>query len=577
MLRKSPLMILSILFLLPATQVAAQQCHYSLALSVDVKDSSIRGIETIAVVGKTNSVFRNLMLEGLTIDNIRTNGHTVNYHLDNGKLVLDTTGLSKIAISYHGTPHTGLKIRHDELYTGFHTEGWMVCDPRPSTKATFDLTLTLSSVLKPIASGTLIGQSEQSNMITYRYRQSIPISAYVFGFAAGHFTESRLKVHGRTLRVLSAEFSKDQRDSVLRITSGALEYFEKITGKKYPYDSYTQVFTEDDNEQEVAGFSLLSIEYLKSVLKEPREDWLIIHELAHQWFGNSITCASWSDFWLNEGMVTFLTAAYKETESGRDEYDREIFLARSRYSKVRGTAKDRPIVSDNWKKPEDMSGIITYYKGALVLNYLKYQLGDKVFWASLKYYVKKHWNSTVSTSEFKSDCETISHKSLAAFFDQWVYGSSYSNIKVEYDGEGDSVILTFAQDSLPQSLPMSIAIEDLHHRLSHKIIADRKFQRIPFPARDSVLSVRVDDGGMLPFAINVDLPVAMLFYQAQHEPDVIGRIEAISRLRDKVLLMNSIERSTYRTKLSTLSMDDESRMVKMVAAKYLSEFDSKHE
>ena len=111
------------------------------------------------------------------------------------------------------------------------------------------------------------------------------------------------------------------------------------------------------------------------------------HELAHQWWGNLLTCADWSDFWLNEGLGRPTSAsAWKERAWGRDEYLREILMSHLRYQRAAADGKDRPLVWTGWAKAEEMGGPITYSKGSLVLHLLRAEIGDTAFWKGLRDY-----------------------------------------------------------------------------------------------------------------------------------------------------------------------------------------------
>ena len=552
--------------------VSASAPHYELTLSIDVQDTSIVGIERITTHSANDSLFTNLYVEGLSVDSVHFASRKIGFEVKEGRLLLDQQAHKSIRIWYHGKPQKGLHIGASEMYTGFHTQYWMICDPRPSTKATFDLAVAIPSNVRIIGNGDLISETHNEGITTAYYRQTIPVSAYLFGFAAGLFKESTLKAGHVNLKLFSNTFSEIQRDSILAITANTLRYFERTFAMPYPYDSYTQVFTDDENEQEASTFALLSNDYLKEVLDESREDWLIIHELAHQWFGNSITCATWSDFWLNEGMVTFLTAVRKESESGRDEYDRDMFLSRARYARLMGGAQDRPIVWNKWRKAEDMSGTITYYKAALVLNYLRYQIGDDALWRGIKSYAQQHWQKTVTTAVLKSAVEKASHKDLKQFFDQWVFSASCPHISMAYHVFGDSLVMIFTQDSATYTVPFPIAIEDSSGRSRYQFILTQHTQTLCLPIHGVIRSIRADDGGVLPMSIATNLPDSMLIYQTQNEPDIIGRIEALTNLTKRTTTMDAEERATYRYILDK-ALSDSSRMVNAVARKYLSALD----
>lgn len=156
-------------------------------------------------------------------------------------------------------------------------------------------------------------------------------------------------------------------------------------------------------------------------LADPKEDWLIAHELAHQWWGNLVTCESWADFWLNEGITTFMVAAYKERRWGRADYDREMALLRARLERAKATGNDFPIAYAGEYPSLSVKRAITYGKGALFMDELRRELGEEDFWAALKRFTRLYAGKTATSRDFQRVFEQIGGKDLAPLFDQWVY------------------------------------------------------------------------------------------------------------------------------------------------------------
>jgi aminopeptidase N len=161
--------------------------------------------------------------------------------------------------------------------------------------------------------------------------------------------------------------------------------------------------------------------YGRGVLKDERDVWLAAHELAHQWWGNMVTCRGWNHFWLNEGMATFMAAAYKERRFGRAEYLREIESNRQHYEKVRDAGKDRSLVFPDWSHPTAADRTLVYDKGAYVLHLLREEMGERAFWAGIRRYTRLYFGKSVTTQEFQAAMEQASGKDLKDFFSKWVY------------------------------------------------------------------------------------------------------------------------------------------------------------
>src|SRR5258708_9991568 len=167
----------------------------------------------------------------------------------------------------------------------------------------------------------------------FRWNESKPVPTYTFGFAAGQFHRAESSRHGVRLVYLGG-LPGGGLARVCRETHDMVDFFESRSGVRYRGDAYTQVLTAGPAEQEVDRFTLLSATYGEGILKDASDVWLQAHEFAHQWWGNAVTCRSWNDFWLNEGMATFMADAYKEHRFGREVYLTEIDASRKRYELV---------------------------------------------------------------------------------------------------------------------------------------------------------------------------------------------------------------------------------------------------
>src|SRR3546814_3863365 len=129
---------------------------------------------------------------------------------------------------------------------------------------------------------------------------------------------------------------------------------------------------------------------------DPSQDWAIVHELAHQWWGNLITCATLKDFWLNEGITTFMTAAWKEHRYGSAAYEAELDIARKRLDRARAEGFDKPLAWEGHYPSLGVRRAVQYSKGALFMDRLRATIGDAAFWAGLRQYTPSHAAGTVT-------------------------------------------------------------------------------------------------------------------------------------------------------------------------------------
>jgi aminopeptidase N len=174
-------------------------------------------------------------------------------------------------------------------------------------------------------------------------------------------------------------------------------------------------------EQEAVGLTLLPEAYGARLATQPDDLRLLAHELSHQWYAVGIQCKDWSDFWLNEGLATFMADAFLESKFGKARYEKEIGESRGIYESLVKDGKDRPLSFTDWQTTQQASGRIVYHKGAWVLAQLRKQLGDEVFWRGLKLYTSRQWHTAVVSEDFQKATQDAARKDLSKFFEKWVF------------------------------------------------------------------------------------------------------------------------------------------------------------
>jgi len=337
--------------------------------------------------------------------------------------LLKTARETQLEVNYHGSPRRGIRFFPDrqQVYTVFSTSQWMVCVDDPADKATFTLQLILPANLAVVANGELISQRELANAKrSFEWRQRTPVSTYIFGFAVGPFKVVKEKHGNVELQYLATNYSEAQVRQIFRATPDMLDFFEARAGVKYAGRTYTQVLAAGGVEQEMSSFTALKESYGKDLLDNEQDLWLAAHEFAHQWWGNMVTCRDWNHFWLNEGLATFIAAAYLEHRFGRAAYLREIETYRTNYEKVRAAGKDKPLVFPDWLNPTREDRTLVYDKGAYVLHLLREEMGERAFWRGLQIFTRRHFGKSVVTADFIAAMEEANGKSLHEFFAKWV-------------------------------------------------------------------------------------------------------------------------------------------------------------
>ncbi|OYT93895.1 MAG: aminopeptidase [Burkholderiales bacterium PBB3] len=331
----------------------------------------------------------------------------------------------QLQVRYLGEGSGGLRFDKDstQVATAFSTSQWMPCLDDPSLRAPFHLSLLLPHGLVSVGNGEPDVPSVRADgKVVHTWHLQQPMPSYLYGFAAGQFAQAQTIAGKTRLEYFgpASLFTPAQLQQVFLDSADMLSFYTERSGVAYPQPAYRQVLLMGPAAQEMAGFSVMGARYGTRVLADPQAIWLGAHEMAHQWWGNGLTNQSWRHFWLNEGIATFMTAAYLEHRFGKEEYLRQIDAARVKYRALRDAGQDKSLVFPDWDKPTPADRSLVYDKGALVMHELRTVLGEVKFWNGLKHYTQKHWGQSVQTANFKKAMEEGSGVDLSAFFQQWV-------------------------------------------------------------------------------------------------------------------------------------------------------------
>jgi hypothetical protein len=410
---------------------AFRSISYDVSLTPDFTTGVLSGVERLrfrsladgldALSFTANPLAVNATLDGLADGTVTAEGGRRIFHLPRR---LAKGEVATLVMSFAGRPKRDLVFTPDEIHTGYFTCEVMICDvDRPGDRAKLQLALTLPKGLDAVAPGRLVSRTPAGpGLETWRWREDRPYPSYLYGFAAGHYARATL-AGGASLSVLYSGETPERVQAMFGDTARMVAFYEAKSGVGLPEGDYTQVLVAQDGDQEDAALSMIEKRSVEPILKDPHEDWIVAHELAHQWWGNLVTCSDWKELWLNEGMTGFMVAAYKEQRWGRAAYDREIALARARWDAAKKAGLDEPL---SWQGTYPSLGAkrrIAYDKSVAFLDALRSELGDDAFWRGVRRYTQANAGRSVTAADLQKAFEAASGRDLSATFKTWVYAN----------------------------------------------------------------------------------------------------------------------------------------------------------
>jgi len=273
-------------------------------------------------------------------------------------------------------------------------------------------------------------------------------------------------------------------------------------------------------------------------------DDIISHELAHQWFGDLLTCRHWGEIWLNESFATFFEALWNEHDKGKDDFLYEMRGNQQQYFQAWAQGNRRPIVTVRYSDPDAVFDTYAYPRGGAVLSMLRFVLGEESFWKAINHYVKKYQWQNVETSDLNAAIEEATGQNLEWFFDEWVYRMGHPEFEITstYDG-AKSLKLTVKQTQKPDdkrpwfpspeffTMPVDIAITTASGEKIHRVLIDKADKEFSFEVDSKPLIVNFDRGNYIIKKVTFKRTDEELAYQVTHDADVMGRVLAAVELK----------------------------------------------
>ena len=479
---------------------------------------------------------------------------TIDYHTngpqDPGKLGLVGVGLKFFK------PGPDDPSRPKQIWSQGESEYnhyWFLCYDHPNDFFTSEIKATVEKPLQVISNGQLLETKEnRDGTRTFHWKIDQPHASYLTSIVVGEYTAVNGEYNG--IPITTYAYPKEAAEA--KLTAARLpemvKFFSEKTGVKYPYAKYAQTTAHDfgggmENISATTQTDLM-IHDARTELDQT-SDGLQSHELAHQWFGDYVTCRDWSDIWLNESFATYFQAMWDEYKLGSDDFlYSDVKANQDSYFSTWKQGNRRPIVTKNYQAPDSVFDTYAYPRGGAVLHMLRKNLGDDNWWRAINHYLKKYANQPVETEQFRIAIEEATGQSMDWFFDEWLYrmGHPVFEVTQHYDESASVLQLTVRQkqtkdptSQYPQveffETPVEIEIgTGKETRIERVRIEPKQEQTFTFKVDGKPLLVSFDYKGTLIKELEFKKSSAELSYQLEHDEDVLGRIWALNELSSQL-------------------------------------------
>jgi len=474
-------------FLLPSNEVKFD-LHSPAANGKGMKTGKIEGSSVRRVLGS---------LESITIQLSKTFS------------IGDT---ASFIIPYSGIPADGLIISKTKYgHRGFFADNWpnrghnwIPCHDDPADKATVEFIVTAPEHYQVVANGVQVEETSLGNSFKLtHWKEDTPISTKVMVIGAADFAVNLAGVVNGNIPVYSWVYpeNKDKGFYDYAQANGILEYYISHVGP-YGYKKLANV----QSKTRFGGLENANTIFYSenSVSGTRKSEGLLAHEIAHQWFGNMATEKSFGHLWLSEGFATYFTILYFENKYGKDT---AIYMLKEDRSQVINFSKEsnKAIVDTDETDYMKLLNANSYQKGGWVLHMLRCELGDSVFWRSIRKYYATYAGSIADTRDLQKVFEEISGKDLKQFFDQWLYTTGQPELEITWKYDTDkSLIIDIKQ--LQKNIfkfPLTFKINTASESKKEKVFVDKATSSFKIKQSEKPASIIIDPDTQLLFKSSI--------------------------------------------------------------------------
>ncbi|GAB4226007.1 MAG: M1 family metallopeptidase [Stanieria sp.] len=543
-----------------------QVTHIFLDLVLDLPNQSFQGTCTITLM-PIRSGIKQLILDAvdLQIESVAIAGINQPFDYDGKQLtiqLLQPTAATEIdlVISYQVQhPQRGLYfISPTENYpnkpTQVWTQGededsrfWFPCFDYPGQLATSEIRVRVPKKFMAISNGELVNTEAVEEDKIYHWQQKQVHPTYLMTLAVGDFAELKDEWNGIPVTYYVEKGREADGKRSMGKTPRMMEFLTQKYGYLYPFPKYAQVCVDDFifGGMENTSTTLLTDRCLldeRASLDNMRTESLVLHELAHQWFGDLVVIKHWSHAWIKEGMASYAEVLWTEYEYGKDDAAYYLLGEARSYLDEDSSRYRRPIVTNIYREAIELYDRHLYEKGACVYHMIRAILGDELFDRAIATLVRNNAHQTVETIDLLRAIDQATGYNLAFLFDQYVFRGGHPDYKIAYSWDGDSNLATLtvtqtqAKDNIKDLFDLKIPVAFGYIDGEGKTFTLRIHQQeqsFYFPLEKKPDFVSFDVSNNFLKTVTLEYPLPELKNQLQYDPDSISRISAAIALGKK--------------------------------------------
>ena len=571
--------LLFFLFIHPSSVLAKERerertydvLHYTIDITLDEIQQSVAGSVRIQLVPLDT-------LAAIEVDAVEMEILGVNFlnhpegavslpHSQNGHRLIaampkaiSSSDTVVLAISYRCNPRSGLYfLRPDEGYPErlwqIWSQGemednryWLPCYDYPNDRATVEMRVTVNEKFMAISNGALLDveHNREKGTKTYYWYSAKPFASYLISVVVGEYVLMEDWYKNIPLEYYVYPHQEGDAMRSFSKTPVMMKFFSEKLRYDYPWPKYAQTVVADFlyGGMENTSATTLTDKTIHSARArlDFSSDGLVAHELAHQWFGDLLTCRNWSHAWLNEGFASYCDDLWIENEKGWDAFQYAMMKEQQAVVESDTGLDRRPTVTDQYIEPAELFDSRIYARGACILHMLRFVMGDDLFWKGMQHYVDEHQYENVLTDDFQKAMEDVYNDDLTWFFEEWTTKAGYPELEVfhRFDADSRRIHITVRQTQTVDEhtplyrMPVNVEVAAASGTRTHRLMIEAETeQTLTVPSEEEPLDIVFDKGNWILKKLTHRKSTDEWLYQLGHG-DAAARIEALKALEPSI-------------------------------------------
>ncbi len=522
------------------------------SLTLDAKGMDIREIDIMKgnVKSPLKYTYDDMQLR-IILDKTYKGGEAYTLYIDytskpNDLKVKGSAAISDAKGLYFINPKGEDKNKPIEIWTQGETEAnsaWMPTIDKPNQKTTEEIYMTVPDKYVTLSNGLLISQKKNADGTRTDYwKMDLPHAPYLFFMGVGDYAIIKDSYKGKEVSYYVEKDQAPYARGVFGLTPEMIKFYSDKLGVEYAWPKYSQIVGRDYVSGAMENTS--STLHQESAYQNARQltdgnSWetVICHELFHQWFGDLVTCESWSNITVNESMADYSQTLWMEYKHGKDAGDEENQQGLTAYLSSPNDAK-KDLVRFRYSDKEDVFDLVSYQKGGRVLHMLRNYVGDDAFFKSLNLYLNTNKFKPGESGQMRLAFEEITGQDMNWYWNQWYYGSGQPVVKIDYkydDAAGKAMVIIDQVQKTDKvfRLPLVIDIYTGNTKSRHNVWVENKTDTFTFVYSTRPDLVNVDGDKVMLWAKTDNKTAENYIFQYHHAPFYLDRREALDYFAGK--------------------------------------------